>query len=334
MGKLRVLSLFSGIGAFEEALEKSKVQYELVGFSEIDKYAIASYCAIHGESSSKCIGDIREVGISDVPDCDLVTYGFPCQAYSVAGKQQGLKDKRGGLFYDALRVIKGKKPKYCIAENVKGLTSAKFKEVFDDMRQQLDEAGYNTYWEIRNAKDFGLAQNRERVFLVSIRKDIDKGFTFPAGLLEGKTLESILQKGVDKKYHIRDGVKRMGRHKKEVTVSANNIVTVGQVSNKGSQGGKVYGIEGVFPTICACTHGYAMGNVKDAGGYVRRLTPKECWLLQGFDGRKYEIARMALLEAFYKGKDRADTQLYKQAGNSIAVPVLEGIFKELLKEYI
>ena len=183
---LKVLSFFSGIGAFEKALTNLNVPFELVAFCEIDKYASKSYCAIHGVDESKNLGDITKVDETKLPkNIDLLTYGFPCQDISSAGNKQGLFHEdgsltRSGLFFDALRIIEATKPKIAIAENVRNLTSKRFAEQFKIVLDSLKQAGYNNYWTILNSKDYGIPQNRERVFIVSIRKDIDHGlFQFP-----------------------------------------------------------------------------------------------------------------------------------------------------------
>ena len=206
---MKVLSLFSGIGAFEKALKNMQVPFELVGFSEIDKYATKSYCAIHDVDESMNLGDITKIDETALPkDIDLVTYGFPCQDISLAGKQKGLLNEdgtktRSGLFFDALRIIEATQPRVAIAENVKNLTSKKFEFQFKVVLRSLEEAGYNNYWQVLNAKDYGIPQNRERVFIVSIRKDIDNGgFKFPKSFLLKLRLKDMLEDEVDEKFYI------------------------------------------------------------------------------------------------------------------------------------
>lgn len=208
---MKVLSLFSGIGAFEKALDNLGIDYELVGFSEIDKYAVKSYCAIHNVDESMNLGDITKIDEKTLPkDIDLLTYGFPCQDISLAGKQKGLfnadgTQTRSGLFFEALRIIEETKPKVAIAENVKNLTSKKFKLQFEIVLKMLEAAGYNNYWQVLNAKDYGIPQNRERVFIVSIRKDIDTGFfQFPEGFPLELRLKDMLGSKVDEKYYLPD----------------------------------------------------------------------------------------------------------------------------------
>ena len=207
---LKVLSLFSGIGAFEKALDRLNIDYELVAFSEIDKYATKSYCAIHGVDESMNLGDITKVDENSLPkDIDLITYGFPCQDISLAGKQKGLFNNdgtqtRSGLFFEALRIIEATKPKIAIAENVKNLTGKKFKEQFELVLKSLEEAGYSNYWKVLNAKDYEIPQNRERVFIISIRKDIDNGYEFPEPFPLKLRLKDMLDDDVDESFYISD----------------------------------------------------------------------------------------------------------------------------------
>ena len=266
---MKILSLFSGIGAFEKALENLNVPFELVAFCEIDKYAAKSYCAIHSVDESKNLGDITKVDETKLPkDIDLLTYGFPCQDISLAGKQQGLFNEdgtqtRSGLFFDALRIIEATKPKIAIAENVKNLTSKKFAEQFRIVLDSLEEAGYNNYWKVLNAKDFGVPQNRERVFIVSIRKDIDHGlFQFPEPFSLEKRLKDVLEDEVDEKYYlsdkaIQDDVKVSIKDRKP------QIIQVGQMyPNSGNpQAGRIYDDEGISPTMDTCSGGNRMPKV-------------------------------------------------------------------------
>lgn len=207
---MKLLSLFSGIGAFEKALKNLGVSFELVGFSEIDKYAVKSYCAVHGVDPSLNLGDITKIDEKTLPKVDLITYGFPCQDISLAGKQKGLFNEdgtqtRSGLFFEALRIIEATQPRVAIAENVKNLVGKKFRPQFELVLGALNQAGYNNYWKVLNAKDYGIPQNRERVFIVSIRKDIDDGsFSFPEGFPLMKRLKDMLENEVDEKFYMSD----------------------------------------------------------------------------------------------------------------------------------
>lgn len=206
---LNVLSLFSGIGAFEKALENLNISYNLVGYCEIDQFASKAYALIHNVPESMNYGDITKVDEKAITTpLDLITYGFPCQDISRAGKEKGLFDENGnktrsGLFFDALRIIEATKPKIAIAENVKNLVGKKFKEQFEIVLSSLEEAGYNNYWQVLNSRDYGMPQLRERVFIISIRRDIDDGtFTFPEPFRLTKCLGDYLDPFVDEKYYL------------------------------------------------------------------------------------------------------------------------------------
>lgn len=206
---IKYLSLFSGIGAFEKALQNLHIPYNLVGYCEIDKYASKAYSLLHNVPESMNFGDITKLDEKSLPnDIDLITYGFPCQDISLAGHQKGLLNEdgsktRSGLFFDALRIIEHTQPKVAIAENVKNLTAKKFSEQFSIVLNSLDEAGYNNYWQVLNAKDYGTPQNRERVFIISIRKDMDDGsFSFPTPFPLEKRLKDVLEDSVETKYYV------------------------------------------------------------------------------------------------------------------------------------
>lgn len=206
---MKVLSLFSGIGAFEKALKNLGYPLDIVAFSEIDKHAVKSYCAVHGIDESMNLGDITKIDAKTLPkDIDLITYGFPCQDISLTGSQQGLfnddgTQTRSGLFFEALRIIEETQPRVAIAENVKNLTSNKFAEQFAIVLNSLDQAGYANHWAVLNSKDYGLPQHRERVFIVSIRKDIDADvFKFPAPYPLELSMRDLLDQEVDEKYYL------------------------------------------------------------------------------------------------------------------------------------
>ena len=227
---LNVLSLFSGIGAFEKALTNLNIDYNLLAYCEIDKYASKSYSAIHNVPEDMNLWDVTKVDSLDIlDDVDLITYGFPCQDISNAGKQKGFEDEEGnrtrsGLFFEALRIIEDFKPKFAIAENVKALTSKKFTKEFAIVLDSLDKAGYNNYWQVLNAKDYGIPQNRERVFIISIRKDIDKGFTFPKPVELKLRLKDMLQDHVDDKYYLSDDtVNKLVLHKERNKAKGNGF---------------------------------------------------------------------------------------------------------------
>lgn len=208
MNRMKVLSLFSGIGAFERALENLNIPHEIVAYCEIDKYASKAYSILHNADESLNLHDVTTVDCSKLPkDIDLVTYGFPCQDISTVGKQRGLEHEgettRSGLVWEAHRIIKDTKPKVAICENVKNLVGKKFRKDFEIILKNLEDMGYNNYWQVLNAKDYGVPQNRERVFIVSIRKDVDKSsFVFPEKQRLTKCLRDILDDNVDQKYYL------------------------------------------------------------------------------------------------------------------------------------
>lgn len=379
---IKYLSLFSGIGAFESALTNLGVNYEIVNYCEIDKYASKSYSAIHGVPETKNLWDITKVNVFNLPkpgEIDLVTYGFPCQDISIAGKQKGLFNDdgsitRSGLFFNALKVIEYCKPKVAIAENVKNLTSKKFATQFETVLKSLEDAGYNNYWKVLNAKDYGIPQNRERVFIVSIRKDVDNElFEFPKPYKLEKRLKDFLEPHVDEKYYLSDAqltrmkttsyVSGQINHRvvnengisgtlcardykdpKCVVIEPKRLGGIFDTKTSKHQAGSIYDKEFIAPTIDTMQGGYRQPmfivpektkkwykEVTDGDGVVvnqpslriRKLTPKECYRLMGFSDEEFERA---------ENVPTSNSQLYKQAGNSIVVNVLEEIFRMMFDE--
>ena len=258
---LKYLSLFSGIGAFESALTNLGVDYEVVNYCEIDKFASKSYSAIHGIPETKNLWDITKINVFNLPkDVDLITYGFPCQDISLAGHQKGLFNEdgsltRSGLFFKALDVIEYCKPKVAIAENVKNLVGKKFKPQFDIVLDSLDKAGYNNYWKVLNAKDYGIPQNRERVFIVSIRKDIDNElFEFPKPYSLEKRLKDFLEPQVDEKYYLSDDMTDKLVFKETI----GDVKEIGYIkkseNGKKHQSNTVYDSNSISRTLTACDY--------------------------------------------------------------------------------
>lgn len=200
---LKVLELFAGIGACSKALDRLGIEHEIVDAVEIDKYAVKSFNAIHGTNFEP--QDITTWNKNI--ECDLIMHGSPCQDFSVAGLGKG-GDKgsgtRSSLMYETLRIVEKLKPKYVIWENVKNLLSKKHRHNFDAYIDAMDKLGYKSKYKVLNAKDYGVPQNRERVFTVSIRKDIDKEFEFPEPIPLTKRLKDVLDENVDEKYYLSD----------------------------------------------------------------------------------------------------------------------------------
>lgn len=246
MSKLRVMSLFSGIGAFEAALRNIGVDYELIGFSEIDKYAIKSYCAIHNVSETLNVGDISKAKKDNIPYFDLLTSGFPCPAFSVAGGRDGMeykcsncshehlityedykkgvkcpkceavskaKDERGTLFFETALLAEEKKPKFVILENVKGLINSGNGQVLRIISETMNNIGYRIDLELLNSKFFNVPQNRERVYIIGIREDLVENEQWVVGqkrndvLSKGKKrLQEINIKSFNFKWPLQDTV--------------------------------------------------------------------------------------------------------------------------------
>lgn len=206
---LRLIELFAGIGSQTQALTNIGIAHKVVAISEIDKYAIQSYEAMHGKANN--LGDIRK--IEELPDADLWTYSFPCQDISVAGKGAGIKEgTRSGLLFEVERLLrvaseKGTLPKYLLLENVKNLVSKKFKADFDKWLDFLAELGYTNYWKVLNAKDYGIPQNRERVFCVSIMGE-HKPFVFPKPKELNMRLRDMIDETVDERFYLKESTIR------------------------------------------------------------------------------------------------------------------------------
>ncbi|SQG93685.1 DNA (cytosine-5-)-methyltransferase [Streptococcus dysgalactiae] len=199
---LRVFEAFAGIGTQRMSLRNLGIPHEVVAIAEIDKFAIKSYEAIHGPVNN--LGDISKINPDNIPDHDLFTYSFPCQDISVAGKQAGLdidSGTRSGLLWECQKVIATKKPKYLLMENVKNLVGKKHKPNFDKWLDWLESQGYTNYWQVLNAKDYGIPQNRERVFCVSILGE-HSPYVFPGKQELTIRLKDILEDDVDEKYYL------------------------------------------------------------------------------------------------------------------------------------
>ena len=218
MDKLKVFEAFSGYGSQSIALRNLGIPHEVVAISEIDKYAIKAYEVTHGSALN--LGDISKIKVEDVPQHDLFTYSFPCQDLSVAGKQAGLgKGTRSGLLYECEKIIEYCRPKYLLLENVKNLVGKKFKPQFDKWLDYLEGLGYTNYWKVLNAKDYGVPQNRERVFVVSILGDHEP-FEFPDKMALDKCIADILEDEVDEKYYLSEEI----QNRFKITKQNKNII--------------------------------------------------------------------------------------------------------------
>lgn len=199
--KIRVFEAFAGYGSQSMALRRLGIDFEVVGISEIDKYAIQAYMAVHGDTPN--YGDISNIEWESVPDFDFLTYSFPCTDISTAGQQKGLAEgsgTRSSLLWECRKAIEAKRPKYLLMENVKNLVSKKFTPYMKEWLRFLEGQGYSNYTKVLNAKDFGVPQNRERVFMVSILGDAS--FHFPKPLTLEKRLKDVLERDVDESFYL------------------------------------------------------------------------------------------------------------------------------------
>ena len=210
MEKIRVFTAFSGYDSQCMALDRLKADYpefdyELVGWAEIDKYAIQAHNAVYPQWADRNYGDISKINWDEVPDFDLFTYSSPCQDFSNAGLQRGGEEgsgTRSSLLWECRRAILAKKPKYLLLENVAALVSKKFLPLFNRWQRELEGYGYSNYAQVLNAKDYGIPQNRERIFLVSILNG--GGYHFPMKMLLEKRMKDLLEQNVDEKYYLSD----------------------------------------------------------------------------------------------------------------------------------
>lgn len=253
---MKYLSTFSGIGAPEKAIENLGLNFECVGFSEIDKYAVETYKKNFPDH--KNLGDITKIDEKNLPDFDLFIGGFPCQAFSIAGKRGGFEDTRGTLFFDCARIIKHKQPKYVILENVRGLLSHEDGKTFSTIIAALWEIGYAVDHKILNSKNFGVPQNRERIFIVCRRADTITHtlpdfwhFHWAEKTDDTKKLVDILEEKADKKYFLSEKM-------------VNGLMKKGEKEfiNQDTQASAVHNTNGICPTLSAGTHGYANGYIK------------------------------------------------------------------------
>lgn len=315
--QLKFIDLFAGIGGFRIALESFGEQ--CVYSSEWDKYSQKTYEKNFGEIPD---GDITKVDEKNIPPHDIICAGFPCQAFSISGKQRGFEDARGTLFFDVARIAKYHKPKILFLENVKNFAKHDNGNTLKTVLEVLDDIGYEVFYEVLNASFYGQPTARERIYIVAFRKDLGiKSFDFPKPQSKNIILKDLLDKNVDNKYFIvRDDIKIKNNNSNKPDLLGNypqKPVRVGTI-NKGGQGERIYSIYGHTITLSA----YGGGVASKTGAYlvgnkIRKLTPRECARVMGFP-EEYQIPV-------------SDTQAYKQFGNSVVVPVLQAVYSQILK---
>ena len=379
---MKFLDLFAGIGGFRLGMESAG--HECIGFCEIDKFARASYKAIHdtkGEIELHDITAVSDESIRRIGRVDIICGGFPCQAFSIAGNRRGFEDTRGTLFFEIARFASILRPKYLFLENVKGLLNHDGGATFETILGALDELGYNVEWEVLNSKDFGVPQNRERVFIIGHLRGECTRRVFPLGGENQPTSSQSVVKignvnpsgnGMNGEVYQADGLAptlttNKGEGQK-IAIKSNTIKQFGVLQPNFNQCGVVYETDGIAPTIRAyqggglepkirvkeaTSQGYAEAKIGDSINLshpnsktrrgrvgkqiantlltgesqgvvepdfrIRKLTPRECWRLQGFPDWAFDKAQ----------KVNSNSQLYKQAGNSVTVSVIAAIAKEL-----
>lgn len=304
------IDLFAGLGGFRLALES--LGAKCVYSNEWDKYAQEVYCQNFGEIPE---GDITKVDEKSIPDHDILCAGFPCQAFSISGKQLGFNDSRGTLFFDVARIIKEKRSKVVFMENVKNFASHDDGKTLAVVKATMEELGYSFHARVLNAVDYGMPQKRERIYMVCFRNDVnDTAFQFPTPFTLERHVEDFLLKDesmVEKLYVERDDMQMNGESDDKYS---NKSIRLGIV-NKGGQGERIYSTKGIAITLSA----YGGGAFAKTGGYLvngrtRRLHPRECARIMGYPD-SYIMAKNA-------------NQAYKQFGNSVVVDVLQYIATE------
>jgi DNA (cytosine-5)-methyltransferase 1 len=378
---IRLIELFAGIGSQAKALKNLGVDFEHYRICEFDKYAVASYNAVHGtnfETSDITKITANDLGIFDTDKyCYIMTYSFPCQDLSNAGLGKGMakgSGTRSGLLWEVERLLDEceELPNVLLMENVPQVIGTNNIQHFAKWQEKLELLGYKNKWQVLNAKDFGIPQNRERCFMVSILGDYY--YDFPKTIPLTLRLKDMLENEVDEKYHFTDRKVVFSNSKMKET-NTNKLIKVGYMpygeKNKEHQSNTFYSTKGICPTIDTCGGGNLEPkiilksksqhlkniidkiNIKETQAIdtynqsihkdffqtiraninsrnedfichnyiIRKLTPKECWRLMGFEDKDIDNA-IAI--------GMSNAQLYKQAGNSIVVNVLMAIFKEML----
>ena len=375
---MKFLDLFAGIGGFR--LGMGSAGHKCVGFCEIDKFARTSYKAIHdteGEVEMHDITTVSDEFIRGIGSVDVVCGGFPCQAFSIAGKRKGFEDTRGTLFFEIARFASILRPRYLFLENVKGLLNHEGGATFETILRTLDELGYDVEWQVLNSKDY-VPQNRERVFIIGHLRGECTRKIFPFSGNDEPLVELQRQQSsvntITARYGETAGVGSYvveSKQQEQVAIPAQDrqgIIVVGNLPGNHDQNSRVYNSRGIASTLStmqgggqepkilikeATTKGYAEALPGDSVNIshpnsetrrgrvgkgiantlltgeeqavvtdnyrIRKLTPRECWRLQGFPDWAFDRAKEV----------NSDSQLYKQAGNSVTVPVIADIAKRL-----
>lgn len=310
----KVISFFAGVGGIDLGFEKAG-NFEVVYANEFDKNARITYQE-NFDNIEVDSRDIREVRVEDVPDADVLLAGFPCQPFSVAGYRHGFEDDRGDLFFETLRIILGKKPEVVFLENVKNMVTHDNGNTFKVIREALEMNGYYLKWAVLNATDYGnIPQNRERIYIIAFSsKEAFDHFEFPEELPLTNPLSKYIdfKKPVNDKYYYSEEKNPTFYHKLEESII--NQESIYQWRRQYVRENK----SGVVPTLTANmgTGGHNVPLILSDHG-IRKLTPRETFNIQGYPPK------------FILPKTVSDGQLYKQAGNSVAIPVIERLAKSI-----
>ena len=318
----RSIDLFAGIGGIRLGFEQAfGNDIKTVFVSEWDKKAVETYKA-NFDDKIDIAGDITEVNENDIPEHDILLAGFPCQAFSLAGHKKGFEDARGTLFFDVARIIKRHNPKVVFCENVKNLVNHDRGRTFKVIKEILEELGYVVFYKVLNSKNFGVPQNRERIYIVAFRKDIaPKTFEFPEKTDDTKVIKDIVDEHeVSPKYYLSTAYLESLKKHKERHASKGNGFGYEIRSTDSVAGAIVCGgmgrernliIDNRLTNFTPVTH--IKGEINKE--FVRKMTPREWARLQGFPNDfKFVVA---------------DTHLYKQFGNSVTVPVIRAIAEKI-----
>ena len=352
---IKHLELFSGIGGFRQAMDLLHrdfgVRFNSIGFSELDMNALNTYKLNFCTEGEVEIGDIvsfvnTKTGLRSLPDFDILTGGFPCQAFSMMGNQKGFDDLRGNVFFKIIEIAKVKKPCFLLLENVKNILTHNKKTTIATIEQVIKDAGYNhVYHSVFNSNDFALPQTRNRVFIFASRKKLGANFGFncsnvkqsfdnitnDVSIMKHRYTFEVLEKSVDKKYYLSnvikptilsDGTKKFKSKSDIDQLIARPLTATMAKMHRACQDN--YFSDDYLNADDPITYSKQHFTKKElAQKNIRRITPKEAFNLQGFDDEFYKKAKLA---------KTSDSQLYKQAGNAVSVNTVYAILHFLFVE--
>ena len=354
--KIKIVSLFSGIGGFEEGIRNSKLNADVVFASEIDENAKKSYSA--NFSDEHLVGDITKINEKDIPDHDMLIAGFPCQSFSIAGSMKGFDDVRGTLFFDVVRILKEKRPKYFLLENVKNLVSHDNGNTINVIIHNLNLLGYTIDFTIIDSAESGVPQSRNRTYIVGVLGEKSELYnedkrTKKISMLKGmynvesirsfnffndlrfenknKSLIDILENDVKEKFYF--NTEKISTYLKEseindINLKKHEIVKLFEmprtVYNDLDRQRRVYSIHGISPTVLARTDSTKIFLSNNGKVAIRKITPSENFYVQGFS--KDFVNNI-------KNIGMSEGQMYKQSGNAVSPPVITGIINLLCDKY-